>query len=168
MEGVNYADALARLLTATKSKTETELAAALGVKPQSVSQTKQKRHIPPRWFLKIALKYGVSVDWLMTGRDFVMSGADIGDKGDSARCIKLEKELERERESSRRKDAAILDGLKKLEENGELRLKNMKLQMELDTARKMCEEYHAENAELKARLSLSASEGNAGQQSAAG
>ena len=140
MKGARYSETVDRLLAATKSKTETDLAAALGVKPQSVSQAKKKDSIPAQWFVRVALKYGVSVDWLVAGHG-PMPQQTVETKDGCARCMRLEKELEQERENSRRKDGAIIEGFKKIDENGQLRLENLKLQMHLETARKMCNEY---------------------------
>ena len=90
--------------------------------------------------------------------DFAEAGPVTGQKPSHAlcqRCAKLEKELEQERENSRKKDEVFVEGFKKIEENGELRLDNLKLQMRLDTTLTIYNELKVENEELKARLSLS-------------
>jgi hypothetical protein len=107
MKGARYAETIDRIMTATKSKTETALAKALGVKPQSVSQAKKKGGIPAQWFVCIALKHGVSLDWLVSGRE------TAHEAGNSAcpRCVALYEKLiaVQERENAL------------LKENGELR-----------------------------------------------
>ena len=130
---------------------------------------------------------GVSYEWLITGAGPMRDGEITAPPPQAAeavsscaRCIKLEKELELERENSRQKDAIVLEAFKKdvllmeafkkIDENGDLRLENLKLQHSLDTARQMCNEFYGlikkhkipyplfTEAELKRRLSLSADE----------
>ena len=126
MKGASYAETIDRIMLATKSKTETDLARALEVKPQSVSQAKKKGSIPAQWFVCIALKYGVSLDWLVSGREAGHGAANTA----CPRCVELYEKLivVQEREN------AIL------QENGELKTAHMALQ--------------TENTALKSRLSL--------------
>ena len=107
MKGARYAETIDRIMTATKSKTETDLAKALGVKPQSVSQAKKKGGIPAQWFVCIALKYGVSLDWLVSGREAVHETTNTA----CPRCVELYEKLilVQERENTL------------LKENGELK-----------------------------------------------
>ena len=126
MKGANYAETIDRIMFAAKSKTETDLAKALGVKPQSVSQAKKKGSIPAQWFVHIALHYGVSLDWLVSGREAETAGAAC------PRCVALYEKLvlAQERENAL------------LKEHNEVKTVNLALQ--------------AENTELRQRLSLSA------------
>jgi hypothetical protein len=128
MKGASYAETIDRIMIATKSKTETDLARALKVKPQSVSQAKKKGSIPAQWFVCIALEYGVSLDWLVSGREAVHGATNTA----CPRCVELYEKLVLVQE----RENAVL------KENGELKAASMALQ--------------AENAELKSQLSLSA------------
>lgn len=57
-----------RLLTASASKNDSELARALGITPQSVSGARKRGEIPPAWIQSYAEKTGVCSDWLFFGR----------------------------------------------------------------------------------------------------
>ena len=76
MEHAPYEVMLQRLLRAIKSDKLADLAKALGISNQSVSQAKKKQQIPVQWIFDIAMNYGVSADWLMTGE-----GSMLRDEG---------------------------------------------------------------------------------------
>lgn len=59
---------MGRLLTASASKNDSELARALGIKPQSVNGARKRGEIPPAWIQSCAEKTGISSDWLFFGR----------------------------------------------------------------------------------------------------
>lgn len=157
MKDASFSGILERLFLATKSKTDSALAIALGITAQSVSQAKKKQQIPAQWFIDVANTYGVSVDWLISGLGTMRSGEK--EEGElraqstmnwvaehaCTRCQKLESELEQERESGRKKDEVLFDFIKRIErymeENGELRLEVVKQKAQLETARQMCHQY---------------------------
>lgn len=56
-----------RILQTIGSTKDSDLAAALGITPQSVHGQKKKTQIPDSWYVKIAEDYGASVKWLKTG-----------------------------------------------------------------------------------------------------
>ena len=56
-----------RMINAVGGKRAADLADALGISQASVSGAKRRNNIPDSWYLIIAEKYGVSVDWLRTG-----------------------------------------------------------------------------------------------------
>lgn len=56
-----------RILIATASSSDAELARKLGISPPSVTGAKQRRSIPLTWMKTVAEVYGASLDWLMTG-----------------------------------------------------------------------------------------------------
>ena len=58
---------LARIMQATESASDADLARALGISQPSVWGVKNKRRIPDSWIKKIADKYMVSTDWLYNG-----------------------------------------------------------------------------------------------------
>jgi len=122
MKGASYSEAIDRIMSATKSKTETDLARALEVKPQSVSQAKKKGSIPAQWFVCIALKYDVSLDWLVSGREAV-HGATLTA---CPRCVELYEKLVLVQE----RENVIL------KENGELKTISVALQTEINELKK--------------------------------
>ncbi len=56
-----------RMLEVVGTKKDKELAAALEIKPQSLSLARKRESVPLAWFVTIAEKYNVSVDWLIYG-----------------------------------------------------------------------------------------------------
>ena len=138
MKGAKYSEAIDRLLTATKSKTESDLAVALGIKAQSVHQAKKKDLVPTTWFVKISLKYGVPMDWLVSGGELKDA---IRDPQNApllcSNCVELYKKIDGVRE---RLEIAHEREIVLLKENNGLK---------------------AKNAELESRLSLFANSANA-------
>lgn len=69
MTSSNTFDAvMGRLLTASTSRNDSELARALGITPQSVSGARKRGEVPPAWIQSYAEKTGVCSDWLFFGR----------------------------------------------------------------------------------------------------
>lgn len=69
MTSANSFDAImGRLLTASNSKNDSELARALGITPQSVNGARKRGEVPPAWIQFYAEKSGVCSDWLFFGR----------------------------------------------------------------------------------------------------
>lgn len=58
---------LARIMHATESTNDAELARALGISQPSVWGVKNKGKMPDSWIKKVARKYMVSTDWLYNG-----------------------------------------------------------------------------------------------------
>lgn len=58
---------LRRLVDAAGAKNESALAAAIGISHQAVYNAKKKGVIPPAWVHAIAVRFGVSTDWLFFG-----------------------------------------------------------------------------------------------------
>jgi len=63
----DFLDVFNRLKVATKTKTDTELSQALGLRQSTISAAKSKKEIPPGWVIDIARRFGVSSDWLLFG-----------------------------------------------------------------------------------------------------
>lgn len=66
---------LDNLLAALHLHKDVQLAAALGVSPQAVSQARKKNKIPENWLMKAAVQYGLSLDSLVF-KVFKQAGAD--------------------------------------------------------------------------------------------
>ena len=58
---------LERLSVVLGAKTSQSLAEQLGVSPQTVSSWKGRESVPYAQCVEIAERYGVSLDWLLTG-----------------------------------------------------------------------------------------------------
>lgn len=61
-------DIIERLLTALDLKTQTQLAAALEIRPQSIVSAINRGEIPEAWLYRVAYLTGRNVEWLRTGR----------------------------------------------------------------------------------------------------
>lgn len=57
----------ARMMKAGGFKNSSDMARNLGLTPQAIANYKKKGVIPPGVMLKFAGRYGISVDWLLTG-----------------------------------------------------------------------------------------------------
>lgn len=62
-----FAAVLARMKLVTQSTTDSGLAFALGVSPQTVSSWKGRDSIPYAICVDLAEKHGISLDWLLLG-----------------------------------------------------------------------------------------------------
>jgi len=65
---------LARLKAVFDVETDTDLAKKLDLKQGSISTAKQKKSVPPTWITAVALKHGISADWLLTGEGEMRRG----------------------------------------------------------------------------------------------
>lgn len=63
----SFEDRIERIMIATKSYSDTDLARALEITPQSVTAAKRKGKIPPFWYEFISNKFKISADWLLYG-----------------------------------------------------------------------------------------------------
>lgn len=60
---------LSRLKRAAGVGTDTALAARLGITQGGISSAKKRGRLPYKWFVKISGECGVSVEWLLSGRE---------------------------------------------------------------------------------------------------
>lgn len=58
---------LRRVFEAAECKTQTELAAFLGIRQSSVSDAKKRQVIPAEWLVVLVRHKGTHPDWVMTG-----------------------------------------------------------------------------------------------------
>ncbi|WP_319405132.1 helix-turn-helix domain-containing protein [uncultured Desulfosarcina sp.] len=58
---------LERIKIALNAKNDSEVAAVMGIKQQSVTSARKRGKIPPRWITKIAQERDISSDWLLFG-----------------------------------------------------------------------------------------------------
>jgi hypothetical protein len=64
----NFEDAYARIQFATKARTQTEIAALLGIKQSSISDAKKKNTIPDGWLVTLYRAYSLEPDWIVYGQ----------------------------------------------------------------------------------------------------
>ncbi len=62
-----YTEILHRIQAVTKTRTQNELAALLGISQSSVSDSKKRRTVPAEWYLKLFERLGLNPDWLKKG-----------------------------------------------------------------------------------------------------
>ena len=62
-----FQDAYERILQATGLRTQSEVTALLGVKQSSISDAKQRKHIPDPWLMTLFSKKGLNPIWIRTG-----------------------------------------------------------------------------------------------------
>lgn len=62
------------MLEAGGIRNSSELAKVLGITPQAISNYKKRGEMPTSLVFKFAERYGVSVDWLLTGSGSMMKG----------------------------------------------------------------------------------------------
>lgn len=151
----SFNDRLERLFSATGSKTDSDLAKALDIKPQSVGAARKREQIPSGWVEKVAVDFSVCTDWLFFGegpmlREQCTQSAQLpspdADAGQCPRCAKLEKELEDLRQEQRKErsknDDLIQALLKERDRNEEVNATVLRLTQE--------------NAELRIQLARAA------------
>lgn len=63
----DFQSAYQRILEATGLRTQSEVAAALGVKQSSISDAKRRNSIPAQWLLTLLDKYALNPIWVRSG-----------------------------------------------------------------------------------------------------
>ena len=131
-----------RLLEASGSKNDSELARVLNISPQSVNGARKRGEVPPAWVQSYAEMSGVSSDWLFFGRGPKYSGdveetplSSVNSQNICPNCNTLGKKLEIS-EAERR----------------DLTAENRKLYREKETLYKEKEELLREIGELREKV----------------
>lgn len=65
--GVSYADVIDRMKWAGRLKNDSAVARALDITPQALSNYKKRGEMPSNLILEFAERFGISIDWLVTG-----------------------------------------------------------------------------------------------------
>jgi hypothetical protein len=78
---MNYNEIFERMLKAGNLRSGAALARVLGITPQAVSNYRKRRGLPAGFIIKFALKYGVSVDWLLSGKGSAFTAVDAPGPG---------------------------------------------------------------------------------------
>lgn len=90
----SFAAQLERLKNAASSKTDTELSHLLGITQGGFSNAKVRGKIPHKWFVAISTKYGVNLEWLVSGTGPRDAGQPvIQQAGACPQCAELQKLL---------------------------------------------------------------------------
>lgn len=67
MSASGFAAVLTRMKIVTASSTDSGLSSALGVSPQTLSSWKVRDSVPYSICIELALRHGISLDWLLLG-----------------------------------------------------------------------------------------------------
>ncbi|MBI5598374.1 MAG: helix-turn-helix domain-containing protein [Deltaproteobacteria bacterium] len=78
---INYSDIIERMKDAGRLKNDSAVARVLGVTPQALSNYKKRGKMPTNLVIKFASVFGLSVDWLLTGRGDTHRGAGGEERG---------------------------------------------------------------------------------------
>lgn len=150
---------LDRIKIAANATSDAELARKIEISQQSIAKARTTKNVPFSWLPKISTLFDVSLDWLYSGTGS-MRPSDLASAPQQAieqptvvtkvsnqcpRCTELEKDLEKKNQYIEDINKNLVEALQNsmllTEKNGELRLENLKLTHQLDTARQMCREY---------------------------
>lgn len=74
MTALDFNDFLKRVFEAAGIDSQTDLARILKVNRSAVTQARKKGAIPDRWLLQLYRSYGLSPEWLETGKGHVFMG----------------------------------------------------------------------------------------------
>ena len=79
----DYAEIMQRIRAVTRTRTQSGLAALLGISQSSISDAKKRHVVPAEWRLKLFDVLGVNPDWLKQGVGpvFLRTGAGYGPAG---------------------------------------------------------------------------------------
>lgn len=146
-----------RLKKLREGQTQAWLAKQLGIPATTLSNYENgKSELNFAIIDAITTIFKVNADWLLFGRgpmtaedapDSQQAEMPIQDAIACSRCLRLERRLEMAEEERRGASEKLVEALQAnlalLTELGEQRVANLKLAQQLDTARRMCNEYEA-------------------------
>ncbi|MGE4552848.1 MAG: helix-turn-helix domain-containing protein [Desulfovibrionaceae bacterium] len=67
-EGDDYEAAMARIHSVLGTRTQVQVAEALGVRQSSISDARRRNSIPDSWLLTILRRHWVNPEWIRTGQ----------------------------------------------------------------------------------------------------
>ena len=121
-----FDEQLKRLKEAADVKTDTALAHLLDITQGGFSGARRRGSIPHKWFVAISTRYGVNLEWLVSGTG--PRSVELSHTGTCPQCAELQKQLtvanERLYQASEREREL-------LKENGELKAENVALKNKL-------------------------------------
>lgn len=65
--GVSYTDVIDRMKWAGRLKNDSAVARALDITPQALSNYKKRGEMPSNLIIEFSERFGISIDWLVTG-----------------------------------------------------------------------------------------------------
>lgn len=81
--GVNYADVIGRMKWAARLKNDSAVARALDVTPQALSNYKKRGDMPSGLVFAFSEKFGIGLDWLISGAGEVFKPGKAPAAGES-------------------------------------------------------------------------------------
>lgn len=79
--GVGYAEVIDRMKWAGRLKNDSAVARALDITPQALSNYKKRGEMPSNLILEFSERFGISIDWLVTGAGDVYMRAQAAEEG---------------------------------------------------------------------------------------
>ncbi len=93
MTALDFDDFLKRVFEAAGIDSQTDLARILKVNRSAVTQARKKGAIPDRWLLQLYRSYGLSPEWLETGKGRVFMGRRQEERSGFAKIPKVSARL---------------------------------------------------------------------------
>jgi len=87
-----FDEQLKRLKEVANVKTDTDLTSLLGVKSSGVYNARRRGNIPHKWFVTISTRYGVNLEWLVSGTGTRNVGQQ-STPGTCLQCAELQRQL---------------------------------------------------------------------------
>jgi hypothetical protein len=79
--GVSYTDVIDRMKWAGRLKNDSAVARALDITPQALSNYKKRGEMPSNLIIEFSERFGISIDWLVTGVGEVYRRAAAAEDG---------------------------------------------------------------------------------------
>ena len=74
---IDFDQAMQRIYDVTNTRTQQQVAAALGIRQSSIADAKKRHSIPDTWLVKLLDKYKAHPDWIRYGKSASETGAPI-------------------------------------------------------------------------------------------
>jgi len=81
--GVSYSEVIDRMKWAGRLKNDSAVARALDITPQALSNYKKRGEMPSNLIIEFSERFGISIDWLVTGVGDVYRRAVAAEEGAS-------------------------------------------------------------------------------------
>lgn len=79
--GVSYIEVIDRMKWAGRLKNDSAVARALDITPQALSNYKKRGEMPSNLIIEFSERFGISIDWLVTGAGDVYRRAVAAEEG---------------------------------------------------------------------------------------
>lgn len=81
--GISYTEVIDRMKWAGRLKNDSAVARALDITPQALSNYKKRGEMPSNLIIEFSEKFGISIDWLVTGAGEVYRRASAAEESPS-------------------------------------------------------------------------------------